>query len=56
MRTRLAIFDFDGTLAHGAGIAFGAVSWGYTNPEALRAHAPQEVFSSPEEILRKLTE
>src|SRR4051794_19506556 len=40
--------------AHAAGIAFGAVSWGYTNPEALRAHAPQEVFASPEEILRKL--
>jgi len=43
MRYRLAIFDFD-----------GAVSWGYTNPEALRAHASQEVFTSPEEILQKL--
>jgi phosphoglycolate phosphatase len=42
--------------AHAAGIAFGAVSWGYTNPEALRCHAPQEVFANPEEILRKLTE
>lgn len=37
-----------------AGIAFGAVSWGYTEPGALRARGPDEVFASPEEILRKL--
>jgi phosphoglycolate phosphatase len=36
------------------GIAFGAVSWGYTNPEALRAHGPDEMFESAEEILEKL--
>ena len=36
------------------GIAFGAVSWGYTNPEALRAHGPEEMFESPEEILERL--
>jgi phosphoglycolate phosphatase len=42
----------DREAAHAAGIAFGAVTWGYTNPEALRAHAPEEVFASPEEILR----
>lgn len=36
------------------GIAFGAVSWGYTNPEALRARRPEEMFSSVDEILRKL--
>jgi hypothetical protein len=32
----------------------GAVAWGYTNPEALRAHAPGEMFSSVEEILEKV--
>jgi phosphoglycolate phosphatase len=40
--------------AHAEGIAFGAVTWGYTNPEALRALGPQEIFASPEEILQKL--
>jgi phosphoglycolate phosphatase len=40
--------------ARAEGIAFGAVSWGYTKPEALRAHAPEEMFAEPEEILRKL--
>ena len=37
--------------ARAEGIAFGAVTWGYTNPEALRAYAPEEVFESLEEIL-----
>jgi phosphoglycolate phosphatase len=40
--------------ARAEGIAFGAVAWGYTSPEALRAHAPEEMFTSIEEILRKL--
>lgn len=40
--------------AHAEGIAFGAVSWGFANPEALRAHYPEEVFASLEDILRKL--
>ncbi len=40
--------------ARAEGIAFGAVTWGYTNPEALRALATEEVFASPEEILRKM--
>jgi phosphoglycolate phosphatase len=40
--------------ARAEGIAFGAVSWGYTRPEALRAHGPEEVFGEPEEILRRL--
>jgi len=40
--------------ARGEGIAFGAVSWGYTNPEALQAHGPEEMFSSVDEILQKL--
>ena len=36
------------------GIPFGAVSWGYTNPEALRAHGPEEMFENVEEILEKI--
>lgn len=40
--------------AHAEGIAFGAVSWGFANPEALRAHYPEEVFASFEDILGKL--
>lgn len=40
--------------ARAEGIAFGAVAWGYTNPEALRAQAPEEMFASVEEILHKL--
>lgn len=37
--------------ARAEGIAFGAVTWGYTYPEALRAHDPEEFFESLEEIL-----
>jgi phosphoglycolate phosphatase len=33
-------------------IPFGAVTWGYTHPEALLARGPREVFHSPEEIAR----
>lgn len=40
--------------AREVGIPFGAVSWGYTNPEALRAHGPEEMFETVEEILEKL--
>lgn len=40
--------------AHAEGIAFGAVSWGYTTPEGLRAHSPQEMFLNPEDIIEKL--
>ena len=46
------IRDFEAARAEG--IPFGAVSWGYTNPEALRALAPEEMFVSLEEIPRKL--
>ena len=46
------IRDFEAARAEG--IAFGAVTWGYTNPEALRALAPEEVFACPEEILQKM--
>jgi phosphoglycolate phosphatase len=37
--------------ARAEGIAFGAVSWGYTSPEGLRAHGPEAMFESLEEIL-----
>jgi phosphoglycolate phosphatase len=40
--------------AHAEGIAFGAVSWGFAHPESLRAHGPEEVFGSVEEIAEKL--
>jgi phosphoglycolate phosphatase len=36
--------------AREAGIPFGAVTWGYTNAEALRAQAPEAVFERVEEI------
>jgi phosphoglycolate phosphatase len=36
--------------ARAAGIACGAVSWGYAAPEALRAHKPDVVFEKMEEI------
>jgi phosphoglycolate phosphatase len=36
--------------AHKAGLDFGAVSWGYTLPEALRNHTPQLVFESVADI------
>ena len=40
--------------AHAEGIAFGGVSWGYTAPEALRAHGPEEMFIEVDEILTRL--
>ncbi len=40
--------------ARAEGIAFWAVSWGYTHPDTLRSHAPEEMLESPEEILEKL--
>ncbi len=40
--------------AHAEGIAFGAVSWGYTRADSLRAHAPAEVFDTVEEIAARV--
>jgi phosphoglycolate phosphatase len=40
--------------ARQAGIAFGAVAWGYTRPEALQAHAPDEMFNSMHQICARL--
>jgi phosphoglycolate phosphatase len=40
--------------ARSAGIAFGAVSWGYNDVEALRAHSPTEVFTTPADLADKV--
>jgi phosphoglycolate phosphatase len=37
-----------------AGIAFGAVAWGYTRPDALLQSSPDEMFHSMDEICAKL--
>jgi phosphoglycolate phosphatase len=42
----------DGEAAAQAGIAFGAVAWGYANSEALRRLSPALVFDSMADILR----
>jgi phosphoglycolate phosphatase len=44
----------DQEAARAEGIAFGAVTWGYTDPASLRAQAPEELFASLEEILEKI--
>ncbi|HEY0735766.1 MAG TPA: HAD hydrolase-like protein [Herpetosiphonaceae bacterium] len=35
-------------------LPFGAVAWGFTNVEALKAYAPEEIFSRVEEIVEKV--
>jgi phosphoglycolate phosphatase len=37
-----------------AGIPFGAVAWGFTQIEALQAHAPAEVFMRMDEIAERI--
>ncbi|WP_349367611.1 HAD hydrolase-like protein [Salinarimonas sp.] len=44
----------DGEAAHEAGLAFGAVSWGYNTPEALARVGPAHVFGSIAEIAAAL--
>ncbi|MFP5392212.1 MAG: HAD hydrolase-like protein [Gammaproteobacteria bacterium] len=44
----------DAQAAHKAGIAFGAVSWGYAPLSALRAHAPTLEFGAPSDIADRL--
>lgn len=41
--------------ARAAGIAFGAVTWGYATPEALRARTPDLVFERVEDITSRLS-
>jgi phosphoglycolate phosphatase len=45
----------DAEAARQTGIAFGAVTWGYANLESLRACNPDEIFSSVDDIVAKLT-
>ena len=40
--------------ARKAKVKFGAVSWGYTNLEALKVHSPDEIFNNVEEIIEKI--
>jgi phosphoglycolate phosphatase len=41
--------------ARKVGLDFGAVSWGYTSAAALQAHAPEQMFSSIDDLIAKLT-
>jgi phosphoglycolate phosphatase len=45
----------DAEAARRAGVAFGAVAWGYTELRSLAAHGPAMTFSSVEELVTKLT-
>jgi len=40
--------------ARKAGIACGAVLWGFAHPDALKAHAPDELFASFDEIVDRM--
>jgi phosphoglycolate phosphatase len=40
--------------ARRAGIAFGAVTWGYATAQALRARKPEEVFASMDDMIARL--
>lgn len=44
----------DAHAAQKVGMAFGAVAWGYTNPDAMRALNPQEFFDSMSDIATQL--
>jgi phosphoglycolate phosphatase len=37
-----------------AGIPFGAVTWGYTKPDALAAHSPAAMFATPDEVVARV--
>lgn len=45
----------DGEAARRTGVAFGAVGWGYTAVEALRAESPRVIFQQPFDILQALS-
>lgn len=40
--------------ARAAGLPCGAVAWGYTTVEALQAHAPDELFLTPQAMAERL--
>lgn len=41
--------------ARKAGLAFGAVCWGYASPAALAARHPEELFATMDEMIARLT-
>jgi phosphoglycolate phosphatase len=43
--------DTDAQAAHKAGVAFGAVHWGYASIESLRGHGPATEYDSPAALL-----
>jgi phosphoglycolate phosphatase len=45
----------DADAASAAGIAFGAVAWGYTRLDALLSRQPREIFHQPSELVRLAT-
>jgi phosphoglycolate phosphatase len=45
----------DADAARRAGVAFGAVAWGYTRLNSLAAHGPAMTFASVEELVTKLS-
>jgi phosphoglycolate phosphatase len=40
--------------ARAVGVAFGAVGWGYTRPDALRSRHPDEMFATMEQICERV--
>jgi phosphoglycolate phosphatase len=42
--------------SHAAKIAFGAVTWGYTDLSILQVHSPEEVFAHPAQILEAVNQ
>lgn len=59
MRGSDAIYIGDQTVdfqaARKAGIAFGAVAWGYATIESLREYGPDEMFASVPDAMRIVT-
>jgi phosphoglycolate phosphatase len=45
----------DSEAARKLGMAFGGASWGYTTAESLRAHSPDDVFASIDDIMTRLS-
>jgi phosphoglycolate phosphatase len=42
----------DGEAARATGCAFGAVTWGYTDAQALAAFGPEHLFRDPGDVVR----
>jgi phosphoglycolate phosphatase len=55
-REAIAIGDEvrDARAARSAGLAFGAVTWGYAHPDTLHAQSPDALFTRMEEIAARL--